>query len=113
MYESLILCEFFEDAFPQHAPHILPADPFDRAYVSVPQAFALKDTETGEPSHVIYYPPTNPEFVAPEGEKPPAIFNIHGGPTSRTAQGLSYQRLFYTSRGWAWCASTQGRLLSH
>lgn len=33
MYESLILCEFFEDAFPNHEPHILPADAFERAYV--------------------------------------------------------------------------------
>ncbi|KAI0827907.1 glutathione S-transferase [Trametes gibbosa] len=33
MYESLILCEFFEDAFPEHTPHLLPTDPFDRAYV--------------------------------------------------------------------------------
>ncbi|EIW54478.1 glutathione S-transferase C-terminal-like protein [Trametes versicolor FP-101664 SS1] len=33
MYESLILCEFFEDAFPEHTPHLLTTDPFDRAYV--------------------------------------------------------------------------------
>ncbi|KAI9062367.1 glutathione transferase omega class [Trametes sanguinea] len=33
LYESLILCEFFEDAFPEHTPHILPEDPFDRAQV--------------------------------------------------------------------------------
>ncbi|KAI0359623.1 glutathione S-transferase C-terminal-like protein [Trametes cingulata] len=32
LYESLIICEFFEDAFPEHEPHLLPADPFDRAY---------------------------------------------------------------------------------
>ncbi|EJF57539.1 glutathione-S-transferase [Dichomitus squalens LYAD-421 SS1] len=35
LYESLILCEFFEDAFPDHAPHVLPKDPFDRAYVRI------------------------------------------------------------------------------
>ncbi|KAJ2994298.1 hypothetical protein NUW54_g7574 [Trametes sanguinea] len=33
LYESLILCEFFEDAFPEPIPHILPEDPFDRAQV--------------------------------------------------------------------------------
>ncbi|KAL7277819.1 glutathione transferase omega class [Trametes coccinea BRFM310] len=33
LYESLILCEFFEDAFPEHKPHILPEDSFDRAQV--------------------------------------------------------------------------------
>lgn len=31
LYESLILCEFFEDAFPNHKPHLLPSDPVDRA----------------------------------------------------------------------------------
>ncbi|TBU39043.1 glutathione-S-transferase [Dichomitus squalens] len=33
LYESLIICEFLEDAFPDHEPHILPSDPFDRALV--------------------------------------------------------------------------------
>ncbi|KAI0050793.1 glutathione-S-transferase [Auriscalpium vulgare] len=32
LYESLILCEFLEDAFPQSTPHVLPADPFARAH---------------------------------------------------------------------------------
>lgn len=31
IYESLILCEFFEDAFPDHKPSLLPSDPIDRA----------------------------------------------------------------------------------
>ncbi|KAI0653510.1 glutathione S-transferase C-terminal-like protein [Cubamyces menziesii] len=33
LYESLILMEFFEDAFPEYKPRLLPDDPFDRAYV--------------------------------------------------------------------------------
>ncbi|PCH35583.1 glutathione-S-transferase [Wolfiporia cocos MD-104 SS10] len=33
LYESLILCEFLEDAYPDHTPHLLPKDPFERAYV--------------------------------------------------------------------------------
>lgn len=31
LYESLILCEFFEDAYPSHKPNLLPRDPADRA----------------------------------------------------------------------------------
>ncbi|KJA28856.1 hypothetical protein HYPSUDRAFT_61695 [Hypholoma sublateritium FD-334 SS-4] len=31
LYESLIICEFFEDAFPAHTPHLLPTDPVQRA----------------------------------------------------------------------------------
>ncbi len=28
-----------------------------------------------------YYAPVNPDFTAPEGELPPLIVNVHGGPT--------------------------------
>lgn len=31
LYESLILCEFLEDAFPDHKPNLLPSDPVQRA----------------------------------------------------------------------------------
>jgi len=31
LYESLILCEFFEDEFLNHKPNLLPSDPVDRA----------------------------------------------------------------------------------
>ena len=33
LYESLIICEFLEDAYPSYTPHLFPTDPFDRAYV--------------------------------------------------------------------------------
>ena len=35
LYESLILCEFLEDAYPNHQPQLLPADPYTRAYVRI------------------------------------------------------------------------------
>ncbi|KAF2685520.1 glutathione transferase omega-1 [Lentithecium fluviatile CBS 122367] len=31
LYESTVLCEFLEEAFPDHTPHLLPKDPYDRA----------------------------------------------------------------------------------
>ena len=31
LHESLILCEFFEDAFPDYKPNLLPSDPVQRA----------------------------------------------------------------------------------
>lgn len=31
LYESTVLCEFLEEAFSQHTPHLLPKDPYDRA----------------------------------------------------------------------------------
>lgn len=35
LYESLIICEFFEEAYSSHTPHLLPADPFTRAYARI------------------------------------------------------------------------------
>ncbi|KAI8939714.1 hypothetical protein NX059_003464 [Plenodomus lindquistii] len=31
LYESSVLCEFLEEALPDHTPHLLPKDPYDRA----------------------------------------------------------------------------------
>jgi len=31
LYESTVICEFLEDAYPDHAPHLLPQDPYSRA----------------------------------------------------------------------------------
>ncbi|KAF7968621.1 hypothetical protein HWV62_11740 [Athelia sp. TMB] len=33
LYESLVLCEFIQDAYPEHGLNILPTDPFERARV--------------------------------------------------------------------------------
>ncbi|CAL1711382.1 unnamed protein product [Somion occarium] len=35
LYESLILCEFLEDAYPSYKPNLLPSDPYTRAYVRI------------------------------------------------------------------------------
>jgi dipeptidyl aminopeptidase/acylaminoacyl peptidase len=48
-----------------------------------------------------FYPPYNPGFVAPAGEKPPLIVELHGGPTGRTTPSLSLKRQFWTTRGFA------------
>jgi dipeptidyl aminopeptidase/acylaminoacyl peptidase len=47
-----------------------------------------------------YYPPANPDFTS-EG-LPPAILYIHGGPTSIQPVAFSAERVFFTSRGYAW-----------
>ncbi|KAF2675093.1 glutathione S-transferase [Microthyrium microscopicum] len=31
LYESNIICEFLEEAYPDHTPHLVPKDPYDRA----------------------------------------------------------------------------------
>ncbi len=52
-------------------------------------------------AHAFYYPPTHPGFVAPEGELPPLIVTVHGGPTAATGPTFSLARQFWTSRGFA------------
>lgn len=69
--------------------------------ISLPRSMTLTDGE-GEPLHVVYYAPSNPAFIAPDGERPPCIVNVHGGPTLVALQSLDWAKQWYTSRGWAW-----------
>lgn len=59
------------------------------------------DTSDGEHCHGFYYPPVNSGFTAPEGDLPPLIVNVHGGPTSSSRPGLDVSRQFWTTRGFA------------
>ena len=49
--------------------------------------------------HAFDYPPRNPGTHAPEGELPPYIVMVHGGPTSHVAGGASAAYTYWTSRG--------------
>lgn len=51
--------------------------------------------------HAFYYAPTNPNAVAPAGDKPPLIVITHGGPTSAARRALDPEIQFWTSRGFA------------
>jgi dipeptidyl aminopeptidase/acylaminoacyl peptidase len=73
-------------------------EPVDPAYASVPRAIEFP-TEGGLIAHAFYYPPANPDFEGPEGERPPLIVEIHGGPTSHRCPELRRAVLFWTSRG--------------
>jgi dipeptidyl aminopeptidase/acylaminoacyl peptidase len=72
----------------------------DRAYLSVPEPIEFP-TGGGLTAHALVYPPTNPGFAAPDGERPPLIVAVHGGPTSSAAAILNYELQFWTSRGFA------------
>jgi len=58
-------------------------------------------TRDGEQTHAFYYPPTNPDASAPEGEAPPLVTMVHGGPTSQTRPIATLAIQFYTTRGFA------------
>jgi dipeptidyl aminopeptidase/acylaminoacyl peptidase len=59
----------------------------------------LSTGPNGSVVHAIAYAPANPGFSGPEGELPPYVVNVHGGPTSQSMPVLSMEKAFFTSRG--------------
>jgi dipeptidyl aminopeptidase/acylaminoacyl peptidase len=75
-------------------PEVLP----NFAYLPVPQERVFTGPDGQEiPAYV--YPPTNPDFAAPEGELPPYVVHVHGGPTGRVMPVFDIDLAFFTSRG--------------
>ena len=72
----------------------------DEAYLSTPQHVSFP-TSGGRTAYAWYYPPTNPDVAAPEGERPPLVVISHGGPTSQARTSLGLDRQAFTSRGFA------------
>ncbi len=56
-------------------------------------------TSDGQTARALYFAPTNAAFGGPDGELPPLIVDVHGGPTSCASSSLSVERAFFTSRG--------------
>lgn len=52
-------------------------------------------------AHALYFPPAHPEITAPPDTKPPLIVLAHGGPTAAARKELSWNRCYWTSRGFA------------
>lgn len=71
---------------------------FDPGLYSRPEAIEFA-TAGDRTAHALYYPPTNPEFAGPDGEKPPLVVNVHGGPTSNALTALDLGKQLLTSRG--------------
>ena len=70
----------------------------DSAYLSSPERVEFETTD-GRMAHAFYYAPLNPDFVAPEGEKPPLLVKSHGGPTAAAQIALDLGIQYWTSRG--------------
>jgi len=70
----------------------------DPAYLPVPRAEQLAGP-SGSVVHALVYPPANPAVTAPDGELPPYIVWVHGGPTSHVVPQLDLEKAFFTSRG--------------
>ncbi|MFN8483472.1 MAG: S9 family peptidase [Anaerolineae bacterium] len=72
----------------------------DEAYLPTPQSVEFP-TDGGQTAHAFFYPPHNPDFAPPDGERPPLIVVSHGGPTGATTAVLRPDIAFWTSRGFA------------
>ncbi len=70
----------------------------DSAYLSSPEPVEF-ETTGGRTAHAFFYPPRNPDFSAPEGEKPPLLVKSHGGPTAAAGIALDLGIQYWTSRG--------------
>jgi dipeptidyl aminopeptidase/acylaminoacyl peptidase len=82
------------------APSALPTEFVSRAE---PIEFPTAAGADGAPRSAFgfFYPPCNPGYSAPPGEKPPLLVELHGGPTGCRSPSFSLSRQFWTSRGFA------------
>lgn len=72
----------------------------DPAYVSAPEPIAYPSAD-GRTAHAFYYAPRNPDFAAPEGERPPLLTFSHGGPTGAAQGAFALAVQYWTTRGFA------------
>jgi dipeptidyl aminopeptidase/acylaminoacyl peptidase len=72
----------------------------DPGFISVPEHITFPGDD-GRTAHALFYPPAHPERTGPEGERPPLIVEIHGGPTSAASPVFSTGVHYWTSRGFA------------
>jgi dipeptidyl aminopeptidase/acylaminoacyl peptidase len=77
---------------------------FPAGIISLPRPMTFEVPPEGDPLHVVFYAPTNPDYEGSsvDEEKPPCVVNVHGGPTGMEGQALSWTKQYFTSRGWAW-----------
>jgi len=91
------LIEFDADAGTSSVVRSNPSS-VDAGYATDPRLISFPTTGD-DTAHAVYYPPANPEFEGPAGERPPLLVHIHGGPTSSVAPVFSMETMFWTSRG--------------
>ncbi len=75
----------------------------DESFFSRPEhvTFPSTDADGVTEAHALVYPPTNPGFRGPDGERPPLVVVVHGGPTAAASPVLTLGVQYWTSRGFA------------
>ncbi|HET8642873.1 MAG TPA: prolyl oligopeptidase family serine peptidase [Pseudonocardiaceae bacterium] len=84
----------------------------DPAYLPVPELRRFPAAD-GTEVPALVYPPTNPDFAVPEGERPPYLVHVHGGPTSHNSPELDLGIAYFTSRGFGVVAPDYGGSTGH
>lgn len=72
----------------------------EKEYLPVPQSIEFPTSDNAV-AYANFYPPTNKEYDGPEGENPPVIVFVHGGPTSAAVKSFDLKISYWTSRGFA------------
>lgn len=70
----------------------------DPALLPTPEPITV-DNGAGQQVHAVLYRPHQQGCAGLDGELPPFIAQVHGGPTGKAAVGLSLAIAYYTSRG--------------
>ena len=79
-----------------------PDAPLAPEWISRPEPITFPTGSGGdEVAHALFYPPTSGDHVAPDGELPPLVVRIHGGPTASARSEFSTSVQFWTTRGFA------------
>ncbi|MEU0796420.1 prolyl oligopeptidase family serine peptidase [Amycolatopsis sp. NPDC005961] len=86
---------------------LTPQPELPAAYLPVPEERVFT-TADGEAVPVVLYRPANPDFAAPEGELPPLLVHVHGGPTGQYLPMLDLELAYFSSRGIAVAAVNYG-----
>lgn len=74
--------------------------PLSAEHFSVCQTLSFQN-QRQQTVYANYYPPSNPDYAAAAGDKPPLIVICHGGPTGQSGIALDPRKQFWTSRGFA------------
>lgn len=73
-------------------------DAVDPAHYPRPVARTFTGPD-GRDIHAHVHPPHHPEYRGPDGQLPPYVVWVHGGPTSRVPLVLDLEIAYFTSRG--------------
>ena len=68
--------------------------------LSKPEVLNIQNA-AGQTVFGLYYPPASDIYQGPDGDTPPVILSVHGGPTASVNRGLNLKVQYWTSRGFA------------